>query len=179
MVCHTPDLVTLRQLPRIRAGSSSGGVHGEALIRRAELVAAPGGEPSETGPWFSHDTRRGREAQESALGAVCPSWHWSAARSAFGATAASGEPSANVTICHRTNSNTNPYVQITVDERCAQRARQEPQRPVHLDDDAEGQRPEVGRHHPRVRRLPGAEPHHRARGTRPASPARRSWTTVV
>lgn len=35
---------------------------------------------------------------------------------ALGATSASGDPSANVTICHRTNSNTNPYEQITVDE---------------------------------------------------------------
>ena len=35
---------------------------------------------------------------------------------AIGATTASGTTSANVTICHRTNADNNPYVQITVDE---------------------------------------------------------------
>jgi hypothetical protein len=80
------------------------------------MVAAPGGEPSETGPWYFPRHQEGLvKLRKTALGALSVAALVGSSL-AIGATAASGDPSANVTICHRTNSNTNPYVQITVDE---------------------------------------------------------------
>ena len=124
---------------------------GETSIRRDELVAAPGGESSETGPWVSHtQTRRQVEQGQSKFLVL-------ARRRAGG-----GRVRVRRFRCERRSEqgdhlsphelDTNPYVaDLPVGERRAERSRQAARRPVRLGADAEGAGPEVGRHHPRVR----------------------------
>ena len=76
--------------------------------------------------------------------------------------------STAITICHRTNSNSNPYVEITPNVHGVLNGHAK-SHGADLGPDAEGPAHQVGRHHPLLRlrqrrhhdHLPGAEQHRR------------------